>query len=1285
MSAARSGHTATLLHDARVLVVGGAGVRVGEIYAPASNAWTRVAGSDAAYDGASATLLKDGRVLVVGRSAGGTQGDAMLFEPATGTWSATGQPPAPRTGHDAIMLADGRVLVTGGSDGSGASASCAIFDPATQAWRATTPMTAARSAHTAVLLADGRVLVTGGYGISGAPLASAELYDAAAERWTTTPAPAVARASHSATVLRDGRVVVAGGDTTNGPGTSVEIYRPASGDWIAGPGLAQPRANHAASLRADGQLVVAGGRAGGTPLASIEIFDPGALAWRIGAPLATPRAGHTLSLLPNGTLLAAGGAAAATSETIEPELDITASAVPGPDVIDHAAVLLANGEVLVTGGTSPTRTLAVAQRYDPRTDTWKLAANMPGPRAAHAAVLLADGRVLVAGGHDASGTNVVRAAVYDPATDTWQDGGAMLAGHDRPTATLLPNGTVLVFGGFGATAMPAELYSPGSNDWHFGGAIGNRYDHSATLLPDGRVLVAGGQGNYTSQQAALYDYLSNNWTAASPMEWGRFLHAATVLPDGRVLVAGGGAMAEIYDPREDRWTRVGDMAQMRYMPALVTLPGGDVLVVGGTFNGRAVERYDTAARGWRTVAMLRDDRPYPTATALRDGRLLVTGGNAYGPELPTSEILAPAAARATWRPTVDALPAGIDLSQPLVITGSGFAGPGGGGARTATATHMPIVQLQRIGNDAIARLQPQAWDDRQLRVATLPDLPLGWYRLTVGVDGVISAAADVQVTRALPAGANTIEFAQAAYTVDATSSSLWVTVMRTGDCTLPAGANLRLVDGTAVHDRDYRPVYGTGLAWRAGDCFPKTYPVYVLAAPAATDHRAFTIEIIDPQRAALGVRKSVDIVLLEPGPLPTRMPGPGTIAVNPFGPITVEKGTLAGSTIANLQRDAVIEMGPGAGDGTAYAQIDFAGLRIGAGNRLVIRAGGNNQVVVLNNTGPDPVVIEGQLLADGKYGSTFSYEAPRVHLHSPAGIVVADTGRIVAMRGLVLDALGDTGWSTGREVWNDGNVDGAGVLDVMGAGIHGGGFFRADAVALRTFGNANNPVNGARYLANSLTLAPSQWTAQSDAKRIAVLLNGYGAAPQVFNVLVDGHAMVDMPAGAPSPGAPANNHPVLADEHGDYWPGEAPYGGGSMIVQAAKTLTLAPNAAEFVFPGSVVLKAGERIDTNGRTLDNGWTGSGKAFQGIYLEAPQITDATGTVSFVTNLSNWINFSTLPAASVTGRQVTHAGGGPPATVAAGAVSPHLNTYSVLIEASAAGRCWTCLVRYPAVLLP
>jgi hypothetical protein len=79
--------------------------------------------------GHTATLLQDGRVLVVGGVR--TSSQVRLFDPAAASWSTTPSPLEPRAEHAAALLGDGRVLVSGGYDSGpgGAWSTAEIYTP----------------------------------------------------------------------------------------------------------------------------------------------------------------------------------------------------------------------------------------------------------------------------------------------------------------------------------------------------------------------------------------------------------------------------------------------------------------------------------------------------------------------------------------------------------------------------------------------------------------------------------------------------------------------------------------------------------------------------------------------------------------------------------------------------------------------------------------------------------------------------------------------------------------------------------------------------------------------------------------------------------------------------------------------------------------------------------------------------------------------------------------------------------------------------------------------------
>jgi hypothetical protein len=327
MHAARMSHTATLLIDGRVLVVGG-GEDVeasAETYDPQTGSWSVVAPLHHNRFGHTATRLLDGRVLVVGGDV--TWDDigylhigspAELFDPATGRWTEVFGPLTPRFWHSATLLADGTVLVAGGygsgSDRSrGFVGSAEIFDPATSRWTPAGEFKA-RWGHTAVRLDDGRVLALGG--MDSSLSSSVDIYDPQTRTWAPVASLPGLRSSQAVRVP-NGQVLLAGLDDGSPP----ELYDPVADRWTElPPPLAPAWGGYTLTLLMDGSVLAVGGAVGSATEESpaVERFDIGFGGWQADGTLVGPRVGHTTTLLGDGSVLVAGGGAPTFQGVQEP-------------------------------------------------------------------------------------------------------------------------------------------------------------------------------------------------------------------------------------------------------------------------------------------------------------------------------------------------------------------------------------------------------------------------------------------------------------------------------------------------------------------------------------------------------------------------------------------------------------------------------------------------------------------------------------------------------------------------------------------------------------------------------------------------------------------------------------------------------------------------------------------------------------------------------------------------------------------------------------------------------
>jgi len=372
----------------------------------------------------TATLLPDGRVLL--RSI-----LAKAYDPAAGRVSNLAMPTTLRVYESATLLDNGLVLIAGGAGGdsltSGSSggetlSSADLYDPSTDTYAPTGPMAQPRALHTATRLADGRVLIVGG-GVTGSgssatpsveTLPPPEIYDPA----TGTFAPAggnttIARLFSTATLLPDGKVLIAGGMTAPAPAEGASPDPDATG----------------------------------SPTTVAELFDPATGTFTATGSMTMPRIWHTATALPDGRVLFVGGTV---------DMDMTG----GSSTLDP--------------------TTQSAEIYDPASGTFTAVGTTGIPRVGHAAALLGDGRVLITGGTEndsATPESFAKSAeIFDPGAGTFSATGDMVAGHAFHTATTMSDGRVLIagfdeaaLGGMmgGGQTMPdllssVEVYDPGT-------------------------------------------------------------------------------------------------------------------------------------------------------------------------------------------------------------------------------------------------------------------------------------------------------------------------------------------------------------------------------------------------------------------------------------------------------------------------------------------------------------------------------------------------------------------------------------------------------------------------------------------------------------------------------------------------------------------------------------------------------------------------------------------------------------------------------------------------------
>ncbi|MEQ8768692.1 MAG: kelch repeat-containing protein [Planctomycetota bacterium] len=392
-----------------------------------------------------ATLYSQAATLITANKLDDISEQSVLVLSAADSFTATkGNLGTARAQATATLLDDCRVLLTGGGSGNLTSPSALIsaesYDFFSQTFGSLGNMTRQRAFHTATKLNDGRVLLVGGNNSSGVVTATSEIFDPTNDSFTNAAAMSRARAGHTASKLNNGNVVIAGGTNSfatidaivTGSTNTTEIYNGTS--FSSGPNMSEPRFGHNAVTLNDGRTLVSGGLSFITIIIPIPLISSDAEVLNV--------AGSSFSGAGN----------------------------MGTERVLHAATVLANGNVLVTGGgsgsvLSPTP-VASCEIYQVSGNSWSSTGSMAGARAFHQTFRLASGEVFVAGGADGSITApTVQTTVelYNPSSGTWSpSASSMITARGAYSAVVLPDGSILYAGGGDASGLPtatAERYT----------------------------------------------------------------------------------------------------------------------------------------------------------------------------------------------------------------------------------------------------------------------------------------------------------------------------------------------------------------------------------------------------------------------------------------------------------------------------------------------------------------------------------------------------------------------------------------------------------------------------------------------------------------------------------------------------------------------------------------------------------------------------------------------------------------------------------------------------------
>ncbi|XP_029370114.1 kelch-like protein 31 [Echeneis naucrates] len=260
-------------------------------------------------------------------------------------WRHLSQLPA-KSFNQCVAVMDGFLYVAGGEDQNDARnqakhavSTLSRYDPRFNTWLHLASMRQRRT-HFSLAASGGRLFAIGGRNVEGL-LATTESYLPSSNSWQMRAPMEVPRCCHSSATLPSGDILVSGGYINCAYSRSVSRYSVETDSWTEQAPMETPRGWHC-SASLGGKVYVVGGSQLGpggerVDVLSVEVFSPESGAWSRAAPLLLGVSTAGLSPLADKLYLLGGW------------------------------------------NEAEKRYKAAVQRYDPATDSWSVAEDLPEP------------------------------------------------------------------------------------------------------------------------------------------------------------------------------------------------------------------------------------------------------------------------------------------------------------------------------------------------------------------------------------------------------------------------------------------------------------------------------------------------------------------------------------------------------------------------------------------------------------------------------------------------------------------------------------------------------------------------------------------------------------------------------------------------------------------------------------------------------------------------------------------------------------------------------------------